>query len=64
MIRCVAFDGEIVNGFEPITEWESCDDTSTLNKIYGTYCIYDKQVVTVVAQRTHVQDLAFSVLSG
>lgn len=46
MTRCVAFDGEIVNGFEPITEWKSCDDSSTINKIYGTFCIFDKQVAT------------------
>ncbi|CAM9423235.1 unnamed protein product, partial [Choristocarpus tenellus] len=43
-VKCAEFVGNISDGIAPITEWDVCDDKTTVNKVYGTYCIYDKQV--------------------
>lgn len=42
--KCVAFEGDIANGLEPITEWSACDDKLTVNKVYGSYCVFDEEV--------------------
>lgn len=42
--RCVEFVGDTGDGLEPITEWGACDDESTVNKVYGSYCIFDEEV--------------------
>lgn len=43
--KCVAYDtGDIGNGLEPITEWSVCDDKTTVNKIYGSFCVFDEEV--------------------
>lgn len=42
--KCVAFEGDAANGLEPITEWSACDDESTVNKVYGSYCVFDEEV--------------------
>lgn len=44
---CVAFEGAIEDGPHPITEWRSCDDETTVDKMYGSYCIFDRQVTFV-----------------
>lgn len=45
--KCVAFDGNKSDGLGPITEWSPCDDESTVDKIYGNYCVYDEAVSTL-----------------
>lgn len=43
--RCVAYDsGDLEIGLEPITQWDFCDDETTVNKIYGSYCVFDEEV--------------------
>ncbi|CAN0429515.1 unnamed protein product, partial [Ectocarpus sp. 12 AP-2014] len=43
--KCVAYDsGDIGNGLEPITEWSACEDETTVNKIYGSFCVFDEEV--------------------
>ncbi len=43
--KCVAFDsGDIGKGLEPITEWSVCDDKTDVNKIYGSFCVFDEEV--------------------
>ncbi|CAM9373083.1 unnamed protein product, partial [Scytosiphon promiscuus] len=43
--KCVAYDaGDIDVGLEPITEWGACDDETTVNKVYGSYCVFDEEV--------------------
>lgn len=44
-IKCVEFDGgSASSGLKPITRWSECDDESTVNKVYGNYCVFDKAV--------------------
>ncbi|CAM9143952.1 unnamed protein product [Pylaiella littoralis] len=43
--KCVVYDsGDLEKGLEPITEWSVCNDETTVNKIYGSYCIFDEEV--------------------
>lgn len=43
--KCVAYDGgDIEVGLEPITEWSECDHETAVNKIYGSYCVFDEEV--------------------
>lgn len=42
--KCVAFEGDTADGLAPITEWSSCDDQSTVEKVYGGYCVFDEEV--------------------
>lgn len=41
---CVAYTGDTAIGLDAITGWEICDDATTVQKIYGSYCIYDEEV--------------------
>ncbi|CAN0008789.1 unnamed protein product, partial [Phaeothamnion confervicola] len=41
---CVAFPDSLAEGLlPPAHEWEACT-LETVNKMYGSYCVYDKQV--------------------
>ncbi|CAM9525001.1 unnamed protein product [Discosporangium mesarthrocarpum] len=42
--KCIDFSGNISDGIGPITEWGRCEHETSVNKVYGSYCIYDKQV--------------------
>lgn len=42
--KCIAFDGNLAHGLNPVSGWSACDDESTVMKIYGSYCVFDKQV--------------------
>ena len=42
--KCVEFEGSASSGLEPTTAWTNCKNESTVNKVYGTYCVFDKTV--------------------
>eukprot|EP00904_Undaria_pinnatifida_P000099 jgi/Undpi1/1008/HiC_scaffold_10.g04472.m1 len=42
--KCVEFAGDTATGLAPITEWSYCNDETTVEKVYGGYCIFDEEV--------------------
>ncbi|CAM9440901.1 unnamed protein product [Hapterophycus canaliculatus] len=63
--KCVAYDaGDIEGGLEPITEWSACDHEITVNKIYGSYCVFDEEVFVYSDEKWGFDFCAEEFMSG